>query len=83
MNNVVAWAAAEEEARRISGGRRPSWGQVEYRRPVERGETLTLISAPADGAVHVWLVGADGATAVSARLGWSGPSPLDLERHLA
>ncbi len=71
VNNVVAWTAAEGEAQRLAGGRRVVWGQVEYRRAIEPGETPLVIAAPLDGAVGVWLLGSDGAPAVSARLGVS------------
>lgn len=71
VNNVVAWTAAEGEAKRLAGGRPLGWGQVEYRRAIEPDETPLITAAPLDGAVGVWLLGADGSPAVSARLGVS------------
>lgn len=71
VNNVVSWAAVEEEARAVAGGRRPAWGQVEYRRPIERGETPRIVSRTGPAAVAVWLLGAGGEAATSARLGFA------------
>lgn len=71
LNNVVAWTAAEGEARRLAGDRPLGWGQVEYRRAIGPGETPLITAAPLEGAVGVWLLGCDGAPAVSARLGVS------------
>ncbi|HET9077067.1 MAG TPA: acyl-ACP thioesterase domain-containing protein [Acidimicrobiales bacterium] len=69
VNNVIAWSAVEEEARRLAGGRPVTWGQVEYRRAMEPGETPVLTADAQDGAIGVWMLGADGTPAVCARLG--------------
>ena len=74
VNNVVSWTSFEEEALRSEPGRRPLWGQVEYRRPLEPGETPVLISSPGPGSVDVWLLGTDGTAATSARLGYTVPT---------
>lgn len=71
VNNVVAWTAVEEEAVALTGGGPVTWGQLEYRRAIEPGETPLLRSAPLDGAVGAWLLGVDGTPAGCARLGLS------------
>lgn len=68
VNNVVSWAAAEEEARRVAPGRRWAWGQVEYRRPIEPGAVPTVAGVAEGDQVSVWLLGADGTPAAAGRL---------------
>lgn len=75
VNNVVSWTAVEEEALRRVPAERPLWGQVEYRRPLERTETPAVVSRHGGGVLDVWLVGADGTAATSARLGAGVPPP--------
>lgn len=76
VNNAVSWMAVEEEARRRVPGVTWDWGQVEYRRAVERGETPRVVSLVGTGGddttVSVWMVGGDGSTAASAVLGRAG-----------
>lgn len=76
VNNSISWAAAEEESARWLVGAVPTWGQVEYRRPIERGEEPTLIGRRCGGGgeARVWLLGRDGAAASTARLGLGTPS---------
>ncbi len=71
VNNVVAWAAAEEEALRLAGERAIIWGQVEYRRAIEPDEIPLLAGMGGEGGAAVWLLGADGTPAVNARFGWA------------
>ena len=75
VNNAVYWMAVEEEARRRVPGVDWDWGQVEYRRAVEPGETPTVVSLAGPGpTVSVWLLGGDGMTATSAVIGTLGGS---------
>ena len=71
VNNSVAWTAVEEEATRWGGESRPSWGQVEYRRPLEPGEEPRIVSSGGEGEARVWMLGRDGTAATTARLGYS------------
>ena len=75
VNNVVSWTAVEEEALRRGPTEPPLWGQVEYRRPLDRAETPAVVSRDGGGALDVWLLGADGTAATSARLGPAVPPP--------
>lgn len=69
MNNAVAWAVVEEEASVVAPGHMVSWGEVEYRRPIEPGATPIVCSEREPDAVSVWMLAADGSAFVSARLG--------------
>lgn len=92
VNNVVAWTAVEEaDWRRQEEPRLPAWGQVEYRRAIDRDECPVLAvvepetSVPDEQAsTGVWLLGADSEPAVSARLGHlrlQGRAGADPRQH--
>ncbi|MBO0730667.1 MAG: hypothetical protein J2P57_15530 [Acidimicrobiaceae bacterium] len=69
LNNTVSWAAAEEEAHRVTGGQRLSWGEVEYRLPVDSLDALSVVSRLDGDEVTVWLLDSDRAVASVARFG--------------
>ena len=73
VNNSISWAAAEEGALQMLAGQRPLWGQVEYRRALERGEAPTVTASARGGETLVWLLGRDGTAASSSRLGVASP----------
>jgi acyl-ACP thioesterase len=68
-NNVVAWTAVEEEARRLMPETQFDWGQIEYRQAIDPDTELEVAARRESGFVAVWLVGADGSVLASARLG--------------
>ncbi len=69
VNNVVAWTVAEDLCGSADPGDPFGWGQVEYRRPIGSGEEPVAWTAPGADACGLWLVGAEGVAAVSARMG--------------
>lgn len=70
LNNAVSWAAVEEEAGRVRPGRRVAWGQVEYRRPLDLGDPVTVASTPNGVGLGVWLL-AGTEVASAARVGFA------------
>ena len=61
MNNAAYWAAVEEVA--AGSLREPLRAELEYRQPIDLGETVEVVSAP--GGRAVWLV-VDGAVRAAA-----------------
>ncbi len=73
VNNAVAWTAAEDEALQIAPGASFVWGEVEYRQPIEAGDTPTVTARRDADVVWVWLLDAEGSATTTARLGTAGP----------
>ncbi len=75
VNNAVAWVALEEQ---VSPDRSITRAQVEYRRAVELGTDVGVVSAEHEDVVGAWLIEGSGlaaVTAVSAVLRLSDPAP--------
>jgi acyl-ACP thioesterase len=67
VNNAAYWAAVEEAA--TGGLGEPLRAELEYRQPIDLGETVEIVSAP--GGRAVWLV-VDGAVRAAAAVGQRG-----------
>ena len=69
VNNVVSWAAVEDEAHRLVPDGEFRWVELEHNQPIERGEEPSVISQREGDQISVWLLLGDGQVATSARAG--------------
>ncbi|MDQ6784516.1 MAG: thioesterase [Actinomycetota bacterium] len=69
VNNAIAWSAMEEQAQ----GGRIARAQVEYRRAIEAGCELGVVSDVHDGLIGAWLIDGSGVSVVSAVLQMTDP----------
>jgi acyl-ACP thioesterase len=70
VNNVVSWAAVEEEARRLAPSQPIRTGQVEYRTAIDAGSLPLVRSHRAGDVLGVWVVVGEhnGTPATAARI---------------
>ncbi len=75
VNNAIAWAALEQSAGTIASGRSIVQAEVEYRRPIEGREEMTVLSTSGSGLVRSWILDGTGQTAITAALSLSSAEP--------
>jgi acyl-ACP thioesterase len=69
VNNVISWAAVEEESRRLASAEAVRWGQVEYRAAIDSGASPVVRSSRSGDVVGVWVLTDGGTVATAARVG--------------
>jgi len=67
VNNAACWQIVEEALASHRDLRAPLRAEVQHRTAIERGATVAVVLAPADGALQLWAT-ADGRVALTARV---------------
>ena len=72
VNNAIAWSALEQEAARIAPHAHIDAAEVEYRRAIQEGGELGVVSDRRGDLVGAWLVDRAGDAVVAAVLRLTG-----------
>ena len=59
VNNAASWAAVEDELERVAPGRPPVTAEIEYRAPVDPGDSVELRTVAAAERIRCWLTSGD------------------------